>query len=204
MKVTIKRKAAKALLYKLCSYTSWGFNTVLWSVFLLGSYQSTFPLLSRQPFPHLFPQSIVLSSQQIQSREHCALHRCQSEHPATFHPAGADDWRRHEELPETEQATSCMCLQRAHLLCLSVHCSRWNYAISRVRPLHCQWGSCCRWPGTLHLAVATWRRTTSYTGSHQQPDKMKKIASFARLGALLPIEKLHLVTDSVFFQRYCC
>lgn len=54
-----------------------------------------------------------------------------------------------------------------HTVCLaiSVRYTGWSCAISRVRPLLCQWGSCYRWPGTSRSAAATWRRTTSYTGS---------------------------------------
>lgn len=114
-----------------------------------------------------------LSMQQIQPREHRALHRRQPEHPATFHPAGADDRRRHEELPETEQATSCtsvlhlsMCARRR---CVFVWYTKLSCAVSRARPLVSPCGSCCGWPETSPLAVATWRRTTSYTGSDPHP-----------------------------------
>lgn len=40
--------------------------------------------------------------------------------------------------------------------------------LSRLRVLHWPWGSCCRWPETSPAAAATWRRTTSYTGSDLQ------------------------------------
>lgn len=54
-------------------------------------------------------QTVLCTLQQIQPRKHRPLHRSQPEHPATVHPAGADDWRRHEELPEAEQAPRCEC-----------------------------------------------------------------------------------------------
>lgn len=44
--------------------------------------------------------------QQVQPWEHRALRWRQSEHLTTLHPPGADDRGRHEELPETQQATS--------------------------------------------------------------------------------------------------
>lgn len=60
-------------------------------------------------------------------------------------------------------------------VCTRAFASHWHCLISRIRALLCQWGSCCRWPGTSLLAVATWRRTTSYTGSHPQLVEMMKM-----------------------------
>lgn len=124
---------------------------------------------------------IVLSTQQIRPWEHCALYRGQYEHPATLHSTGAHDWRGHEELLEAEQATSCMSVTHVHV-CTQDFESHWHCPISRIRLLLCQWGSCCRWPGTSLLAVATWRRTTSYTGSHPQLVEMMKMIILCYLG----------------------
>lgn len=125
---------------------------------------------------HKSPVSFtVYPTQQIQPRKHRALHRSQPEHPAALHPAGAHDRRRHEELSETEQTTSgtsalqiCVCVSE---VCFGFVCFfKLSCAVSRVRPHHLPCGSCCGWPETSPAAVATWRRTISYTGSHAHPD----------------------------------
>lgn len=75
-----------------------------------------------------------LSTQQVQPRQHCALHRRQSEHPATLYPAGADDRRRHEELPETEQATGCTSgLHISVCVCVCLRCARVCVFVSHTK-----------------------------------------------------------------------
>ncbi len=78
-----------------------------------------------------------LSTQQVQPREYRALHWRQSEHPATIHPAGADDRRRHEELPETEQATSCTSELHLSVCVYEVYmcsCGTLNWAVLHPGP----------------------------------------------------------------------
>lgn len=85
---------------------------------------------------------------------------------------------------------------------LYVGCCKLNCFASRARPHLSRCESCCRWPETSPLAVAIWRRTTSYTGSGPQPIDIP--TGKHCLGKPSAVMKLHYVTDSVFFQRYCC
>lgn len=60
------------------------------------------------------------------------------------------------------------------LRCACVAHTNLNCAVSRAKPLLSPCGSCCGWPETSLVAVATWRRTTLYTGSDPHPLIMPK------------------------------